>query len=241
MIRLVRRIVNLILPVECAGCGTLLSDDPVPFFCRICWADLRPLKGPACPRCGRPFASPTALTYTSEHLCSACRIKRPAYTKAWSLYAYAPPLDEAIRLFKHRRKVVLADVLGSLMQASVQCPDGIDLVMPVPLHPDRLKNREFNQSLLLADRLNRKLGAALSYDNLVRLRATQAQTELSRKARLNNLRRAFGVLRPERVAGKRVLVVDDVFTTGTTVNECAKVLRKAGAADVYVATLARTL
>ncbi len=127
------------------------------------------------------------------------------------------------------------------MQEASHLPEHIDMLMPVPLHTDRLREREFNQSLLLADRLNRGLGLPLSYHNLVRLRSTQAQTELSRKARLKNLRRAFGVLRQGEVVGKRVLLVDDVFTTGTTVNECAKVLRRAGAADVYVVTLARTL
>jgi ComF family protein len=104
-----------------------------------------------------------------------------------------------------------------------------------------LRAREYNQSLLLADQLNRDLRMPLIYDNLVRLRATPPQTELSRIARIKNLRRCFAVRRPEDVAGKRVLLVDDVMTTGTTVNECAKTLRKAGADDVYVVTLARTV
>jgi len=114
-------------------------------------------------------------------------------------------------------------------------------LMPVPLHSSRLREREFNQSLLLADRLNRRLGLPLSYGNLIRRRPTQSQTELTRSARLKNLRRAFFLLCPEEVSGKRILLVDDVFTTGTTVNECAKALRKASAADVYVCTLARTI
>jgi ComF family protein len=117
----------------------------------------------------------------------------------------------------------------------------VDCLMPVPLHVDRLREREFNQSLLLADRLNRRLRLPLSYDNLVRLRSTQPQTDLSRKARLKNLRSAFGLARPEAVRSRRILLVDDVCTTGTTLNECAKALRKAGAKEVYAVTLARTL
>jgi ComF family protein len=113
--------------------------------------------------------------------------------------------------------------------------------MPVPLHPTRLREREFNQSLLLADRLNRRLGFLLSFTNLGRVRSTEAQTRLRRSARLKNLRRAFQVRRPEEVAGKRVLLVDDVWTTGTTINECAKALRKAGAGDVFALTLARAV
>lgn len=238
---IIRQLLHLILPVACEACGLDLTDDPVPFFCQPCWASIKPLAGPACPRCGRPFASTVALTYSPSHLCQACRLRRPAYTNAWSLYPYTPPLQDAIRLFKYRGKVALADALGELMNAALQQPPDVDLVMPVPLHPSRLREREFNQSLLLADRLNFRLRLPLSHDNLVRLRRTEPQTELSRTARLKNLRKAFAVLRPLEVAGKRILLVDDVMTTGTTVNECAKVLRKAGAADVYVGTLARTL
>jgi ComF family protein len=117
----------------------------------------------------------------------------------------------------------------------------VDLIMPVPLHPSRLREREYNQSLLLADRLNRRLGGMLSYDNLQRTRRSVPQTELSRAARLKNLRRTFTVSRPAEVAGKRILLIDDVLTTGTTVNECAKALRRAGSSDVYVCTLARTM
>lgn len=238
---IIRRVLHAVLPVDCANCGTALADDPVPFFCRQCWGLIQPLRGPACPRCGRPFASAVALTHSPSHLCAACRLRRPAYTRAWSVYAYEPPLREAIRLFKYRKKVALAGALGELLSRG--CPDfpEADLLIPVPLHPARLREREFNQSLLLADRLNRRLRLRLSYDNLVRLRPTQAQTDLPRAARLKNLRRAFALLRPGEVEGRRVILVDDVMTTGTTVNECAKALRKAGAAAVYVGTLARTV
>jgi ComF family protein len=150
-------------------------------------------------------------------------------------------LRDAIRLFKYQGKVALANALGSLMSEALPLPLEVDLLMPVPLHPSRLKEREFNQSLLLADRINCRLRLPLSYGNLIRVRQTQPQTALSRRARLRNLRRAFVVLRPEEVAGKRILLVDDVATTGTTANECAKALRRAGAADVYVGTLARTI
>ncbi|WP_447974097.1 phosphoribosyltransferase family protein [Nitrospira sp. Kam-Ns4a] len=238
---LVRRALDVVLPVECVGCGTILSDAPTPFFCQPCWSGVEPLRGPGCPRCGRPFPSPVALTYSPAHLCGPCRTSRPAFTQAQSLYAYAPPLREALHLLKYHRKVALADALGDLMRAAFVPPLDLDVIVPVPLHAARLREREFNQSLLLADRLNRRLGLPLSYRNLIRLRETPPQTELSRSARRKNLRRAFAVQQPEELAGKRVLLVDDVMTTGTTVNECAKALRKAGAGDVFVVTLARTL
>ncbi|GJL66260.1 MAG: hypothetical protein NPIRA05_12310 [Nitrospirales bacterium] len=116
-----------------------------------------------------------------------------------------------------------------------------DLIMPVPLHSTRLREREYNQSLLLAHRLSTHFHIPLTYTALIRTRQTTPQTALSRKDRLNNLRRSFAVTSPETIKGKTILLVDDVFTTGTTVNECAKTLRKAGSGSVYVVTLARIL
>jgi ComF family protein len=240
MMSAVRRLLHIILPVQCASCDVALSGDPVPFFCRACWGSIQSLRGPFCPCCGRPFASSYARQYSADHLCGSCRTDHPAYTRAWSLYPYASPLQEAVCLFKYNKKVALADALGALMNGA---PDTIpaDVIIPVPLSPDRLRNREYNQSLLLADRLSRMRHIPLSYDNLVRIRETAPQTELTRAVRLTNLRRAFAVQRPHDITGKRVLVIDDVFTTGATVNECAKTLRKAGASEVFVCTLARTV
>jgi len=122
-------------------------------------------------------------------------------------------------------------------------PSGIDVdvIIPVPLHPARLRAREFNQSLLLADQLSRHLARPVSATNLVRIAATDPQTTLTRQARLRNLRKAFEIRRPQDLAEKRVLLVDDVFTTGTTLNECAKTLRKTGTGPVFALTLARTV
>jgi ComF family protein len=122
-------------------------------------------------------------------------------------------------------------------------PQGIDadVIIPVPLHPARLRAREFNQSLLLADQLGRHLSRPVSATNLVRIALTDPQTALSRQARLRNLRKAFTIRRPQELSEKRILLVDDVFTTGTTLNECAKTLRKAGSGPVFALTLARTI
>jgi ComF family protein len=232
---------HLLLPVRCASCEQPLRGDPVPFFCRGCWAAIKPLRGPVCPRCGRPFHSPSSLAHSPDHQCGDCRLDPPAFSRAWSSWVYEPPLTDAIRLLKYHGKVGLAAYLGDLMEPIPSVCSAIDLVMPVPLFPARLREREFNQSLLLADRLNRRLRRPLSYDNLVRVRATPPQTELPRSARLQNLRQAFAAARPHDVAERRILLIDDVYTTGTTLNECAKTLRKAGAAEVYAWTLARAV
>jgi ComF family protein len=241
LVSVARRLLHAILPVQCASCNMALSGDPVPFFCRACWGSIQLLSGPFCPCCGRPFASACALQYSPDHVCGACRSHHPAFTRAWSLYPYASPLREAVHLFKYNKKVSLANALGALMDRGLIESVHVDVIIPVPLSLARLRTREYNQSLLLADRVSQARNIPLSYDNLVRIRETAPQTELSRAVRLKNLRRAFAVRRPQDMTGKRVLVIDDVFTTGTTVNECAKALRKAGASEVYVCTLARTV
>jgi ComF family protein len=152
-----------------------------------------------------------------------------------------PPLQHAIRLFKYQGKVSLAAPLAALMIARLPPLNSVDVIIPVPLHLERLRQREFNQSLLLADHIGRRLDIPVAYTNLVRTAPTAAQTTLSRKSRQNNLRRAFAVRRPDAIINKRILLIDDVFTTGATVNECAKALRKAGSGEVFALTLGRTV
>jgi len=237
--QLINRVVHTLLPVDCTSCGEALWDDPIPFFCQPCWSQIASVQGPVCPRCSFPFPSPVALAHSPFHLCGPCRRRPPAYTKAWTLYAYKSPLREAISKFKYHGKVTLARPLADLMIAAFAHPPEIDCILPVPLHPLRLREREYNQSLLLADCLSRHYKVPVLCNVLLRTRHTLPQTGLNRAARLKNLRRSFTVTQPARITGKHLLLVDDVFTTGTTVNECAKTLRKAGAGEVYVETLAR--
>lgn len=194
-----------------------------------------------CARCDHPFPSSNATTYSPNHVCRRCAERPPSYTKAWTLYPYRSPLQEAIRLFKYQGKVSLAAPLAALMIARLPPLDSIDVIMPVPLHSARLRQREFNQSLLLADHIGRRLDVPVAYTDLIRTAPTPAQTTLSRESRQKNLRRAFAVRRPDAIVNKRILLIDDVFTTGTTVNECAKALRRAGSSDVFALTLGRTV
>ena len=238
---LIRHAVRFFLPADCAACGMPLTTDPVPLFCKACWETTAPLRLARCSQCDRPLPSPVALTYSPTHRCHHCTVRPPAYAKAWTLYPYLPPLQDAICLFKYRGKVSLAKPLGQLMLKGLPASLDADLVIPVPLHPTRLREREFNQSLLLADQVAQYVGRPLSFTNLVRTAPSEPQSTLSRKERLKNLRRAFAVRQPQSIAQKRILLIDDVFTTGTTVNECAKVLREAGAEAIFVLTLARTI
>lgn len=131
--------------------------------------------------------------------------------------------------------------LARLMISALPREIDIDIIIPVPLHPSRLRVREFNQSLLLADQLGRHLARPVSATHLVRITATDPQTTLPRQARLRNMRNAFEVHRPQDLTDKRILLVDDVYTTGATLNECAKTLRKADSGPVFALTLARTI
>jgi len=241
MFDLIRRASRLLLPSDCTTCGQALSSDPTPFFCRDCWAHIRPIQGPGCSRCRRPFASEVATVFSPTHECHDCRTRLPRYTRVWAPYAYRSPLREAIALFKYHRKVALARSLGILLIQALPAQLETDLIMPIPLHPNRLREREFNQSLLLADYVSPILQRPVSYRNLVRVVDTNPQTTLSRSARLRNLRKAFALKNPGEVRGRIILLVDDVFTTGTTADECASVLLNAQAREVKVLTLARSI
>ena len=172
-------------------------------------------------------------------MCGACQRRSPAFTRAWSVFSYRAPIKEAIGLFKYRGKLSLGNPLGHLMVTNLPPLPVVDMLMPVPLHPQRLREREFNQSAWLAHSLSRHMNIQLILGELIRNRPTVPQTLLPKKDRLANLRRAFAVVHPERIKGKTILIIDDVMTTGTTLHECAKALRRAGSGPVYGLTLAR--
>lgn len=235
----VTALLQLIFPSECAVCRIPLRREGIPFICAACWAGLTPLSGPCCPRCGQPFSSPVALAHSPTHTCGACRRRPPAFTRAWSLFAYRTPLKEALTLLKYQGKVTLAPPLSRLLIQHLPLLPPVDMIMPVPLHAQRIREREFNQSALLAKPLSHHLGVPLILGQLIRNRPTVPQTSLAKKERLRNLRRAFAAPQPEKIRGKTILLVDDVMTTGTTLHECARTLLRAGSGQVYGLTLAR--
>jgi ComF family protein len=240
------RVLQALFPTFCRLCGAPVLESPVPWICGGCWEKVRWLTGPVCPRCGFPFPSPEALTHSPGHLCGDCREKAPPFSQARAAGAHEGALREAIHLLKYGRKHSLGKKLGRFLipPAEGLCllvpPASPEVVVPVPLHPSRLRNRGFNQSLLLADAVSRWLNVPLDYVALERVRATRPQVELTPAERKANIRGAFAVRRPAGVEGRKVLLVDDVFTTGATVSECARMLGKAGATEVLVLTLSRS-
>ena len=144
------------------------------------------------------------------------------------------------QLFKYRGKTLLARPLGILLLDAMKRLPRVDCLVPVPLHPSRLREREFNQALLLCDFLKAESGLPVIHDGLERIRETPPQIGLSHKDRPRNVRRAFVPKRPEQIEGRRIALIDDVLTTGATVNDCARALKRAGAESVCVLTIART-
>ena len=201
--------------------------------------------------CGeRLFSAYAIADATGESRCGMCRRVEPPFARAAAYGSYESGLRELIHLLKYNGVRPAANVLGRMLAEAVaalepEFPAESVLLVPVPLHRSKLRQRGFNQAELIA-RAAMKFGTArdrlrLCAGALERKRETASQIGLTSHQRRENLRGAFAVAQPELVKGREVLVVDDIYTTGSTVSECARVLRRAGAAKVWVATVARTL
>lgn len=236
---ILRQVLRTIFPAACSYCRASFATSPVPYLCAHCWSDFMPLSGPVCPVCGRPFGSPETLSASPDHACMSCRMAPPQYDQAIAAGLFEGSLREAVHLFKYRPARSLGRPLATWMTARVRMISDLDLVMPVPLHRKRLRQRGFNQALLLGKGVADAFRLPLVYDKLQRVRNTRPQVELSGAERSRNVHDAFRIERPLGIAGKRILVVDDVFTSGATMNECARVLKESGAKSVVAFTLAR--
>lgn len=232
-----RSILDKLLPPRCIGCGAIVEDVGL---CGACWGSLRFLGPPACHCCAYPFE----YEVPGETLCPACLRERPAFDRARSVFAYDDASRSLVIEFKHADKTFAAPPLAGMMRrAGGDLLADAGLIAPVPLHRRRLFARRYNQAALLASALARQSNAPLAVDLLVRRRHTQPQGRMSPTARRRNVRGAFAVRaqRKSLLDGKRVLLIDDVLTTGATVGECARVLRRAGASAVDVLTLSRVI
>jgi ComF family protein len=232
-----RGLVDLVLPDVCAGCGSRLAADNG--LCPQCSMQLLALIAtPYCPRCG---ASSGPNVPASADGCFVCPEPMPRYSRLVRLGPYQPPLRSVIRQMKFRRQEAMLRRLGELLARAIegQCPgDEYDLVMPVPMHWRRRLARGGDHARSLARCIARPLDLPVG-DELIRIRHTPQQAHLSRTARIENIRGAFEVLRPRDIAGARIILVDDVSTTGATANEAARTLLDAGASRVTLAVVAK--
>ncbi len=229
-------VADVFFPARCQGCNQPTGPQSA-LLCNSCRARLSPLVSPLCPCCGTTFTS------GADHLCGACLGKTFAFSRARSLFSYKDPLRSLLVRLKFGRDLSVLETLAALARQAeaeqvVHVPD---CLIPVPLHKKRLQRRGFNQALLLAKACFPAWQAALCPDLLCRHRATVPQTELSGQARRNNLKNSFSLREVRLIRGRTVLLVDDVYTTGSTLHECARVLVRAGADRVEAFTVARVL
>ena len=235
-------LVSVFFPATCVLCKTIVEDLSQALVCRKCWNQVVPFQGEVCSRCGYAFASLNLQVLSP--LCGSCRRDYFQFDFARSYSNFQDPLKEIIHQFKYRAHPSLARPLAGLLFSVYRShlqEFSSDVVAPVPLHKSRERERGFNQSLLLARTFSHLADLPLRPCLLARRRATQIQAGLSRRARRLNLAGAFSLLQKGEVTGKSILLIDDVFTTGATVNECARLLKGNGAQRVNVLTLARVI
>src|SRR5690606_5859687 len=232
-------VLDFMLPPRCLRCGVAVAGEAS--LCADCWRTLTFLGPPQCRLCGYPL--PHALP--DAPLCGECAAEAPPYDRARAALRYDDGARRLILAFKHADRTDTAPAFGAwLARAGAELLADADLIAPVPLHRFRLLKRGYNQAAILAGALAREIGLAHAPDLLQRRRATRSQQGLSGRARLENVTAgAFRVhpWRRGRVEGRRVVLIDDVLTTGATVGACARVLRRAGASRVDVLTLARVV
>ena len=225
---------DLFFPRHCAGCAVAIRSG---WLCRDCSDLLIAVAPPRCETCSRPFSGSL-----ESFVCSNCRGKAFHFRHAVAVMQSRGVVRELIHRFKYGGETWLAGLLGEFLRQGLRdarlVGKSFDAVVPVPLHALRRREREFNQAEVLARDLARGQGWEF-YDALQRIRYTVTQTHFDRRRRMKNLRNAFRVRRNATVEGKRLLLVDDVLTTGSTLDECARMLLGAGAEAIYALTVAR--
>lgn len=240
--RVLRVLCDFILPPRCVICEASTSGEPDPWVCPGCWASVDFVQPPVCAQCGTPFPAPAEAIRAVNHRCGKCVLRPPHYERARAVGLYEGALRQVIHAMKYRPVFGLVAPLAELMSGwfAVYWGNRVpDALVPVPLHRHRLRRREFDQAQALAGELGQRVGVPVWSDALIRHISTRSQIGLRAAERRRNIRGAFRVGPRWPYQGKSLLLIDDVYTTGATAFECARVLRRAGAARVDVYTVAR--
>lgn len=235
----VTALLDFFFPPLCHVCRRFIPDAGALHICAPCREGMPSVEHPLCTICGTPF-----LGAGNDHPCGDCLTDRPAFDIARAPLLYEGHSRKLIHAFKYSNKTHLRRPLALLAAESLTefvASRAPDVIVPVPLHVRRLRSRGFNQAVLLGELLARMWRIPLARRAMQRIRWTEPQISLSADERRNNVKGAFAVADRAAVAGKHVLLLDDVLTTGSTVQECSRVLKRAGAAAVTVITIARAV
>lgn len=225
---------NLLMPAQCFVCGKIIARRT--FICPDCYKKVNMISGVGCPRCGRIYE----LDRDNGCVCPRCLKKPAAFKSLRAALIYDDASKEIILAFKHADRTDMTPFLGNLMyQQGTEMLEDADVVMGVPLHRWRLLHRKYNQAGLLAQYLAKKSGKTFLPNTLRRVVNTPSQGHASPTERKRHVTGAFVVHKPRHIKGKSVVLVDDVYTTGATLNECARTLYRAGAKSVDALILAR--
>ena len=223
---------------NCPVCGRS-GDRENRHICSACFAKLEWIEsGSCCKICETPIATHV----DHEFVCSSCVASKPHYDFLRSSLIYSYPIDYVIQMFKYEGSVFFTEELSEILEGTVKAKfpyEEIDSIIPVPLHKNRILKRGYNQSELLATALSHRLNRAVDTVSFIRKADTPQQARLSHEERSENVKGAFKVVRPEYIRARTILLIDDVTTSGATLNECAKVLKQAGASKVWCLTLAK--
>ena len=235
-----RNISDALFPPQCLSCTDILQTKAQKVFCPVCLEKITLITENICPVCGIIFPDSPA----GSHLCGHCLENEPHFCCARSVASFESVILDAIHQFKYGRNLSTGTALADFM-ADFPFPDfdfsAYSLMIPVPLHIKRLRERGFNQSLILAQTVGKKHHIPVNFSLLKRNKFTLTQTGFNRKEREQNIKGAFIVKDRNTLQNASIILIDDVYTTGATINECAKELMNAGAQKVAVLTLARVL
>lgn len=232
-------IINVFLPPRCIKCGTVLANDVG--LCPECFNEINFITAPYCQKCGQPFETAPA---SSKILCASClKNTKTPFRLSRSAVCYDEASKPLLLAFKFHDRTDNAKTFAKWLNSSGRdiWTEGIDLIVPVPLHYTRLIKRRYNQSALLAAELKKITGLAVDYTSVVRHKKTRPQVEFSGHERVKNVKGVFSVKHPEKIKGKRIVLIDDVMTTGSTLKECAQAMLSAGALSVDALTVARVV
>jgi len=238
ILKIIHKIIDFIFPPQCYICKEMLHGENG--LCFKCISKINFITNPKCYYCGRPFEFKLSQNEKSKHLlCAKCLTKKPKFDRCISAVRYDNISKKLILPFKHNDKTQLANLMGKIMfNTGKELLKETDIIIPIPIHFTRLLKRKYNQASLIGNIISKLSKKEIQHNNLVRIVATKSQGHLNQEQRKQNIHNAFTVRNPKNIKGKTILLIDDVYTTGVTANECAKTLKKHGAKKVFVLTFA---